>query len=67
MLGKVAALTLAIIVVICSLTIIWSVGPAVDMLTKYEMEYERSKMYMVEKGLIVHNEMSEKLVLFGAE
>ena len=67
MLGKVAALVLAMIVVICSLTIVWSVGPAVDMLAKYEMEYERSKMYMDEKEVVVRGEVTEQLVLRGVK
>lgn len=43
--GKIAALVLAIVVVLCSLAIVWSVGPAVSMLAKYELDYERSKMH----------------------
>ena len=65
--GKVAALALAVIVVICSLTIVWSVGPAVEMLAKYEMEYERSKMYMDEKEVVVNGEVTEQLVLHGVK
>lgn len=70
MVGKAAALLLAMVVVLCSLAIVWSVAPAVELLAKYERDYERSKMYLDMKIAEIDTNpvgMTEELVYFGNE
>ncbi|MBD7984802.1 hypothetical protein H9649_09425 [Sporosarcina sp. Sa2YVA2] len=65
--GKIAALVLAVVVVLCSLAIVWSVGPAVSMLAKYESDYERSKMFFDATSFEIGKVEGKEIVLRGGK